>query len=253
MPSLDESVALVTGGGSGIGRSVVERFVEEGAKVAVLEISDDGVEALRADFGDDVVAVQGDVTNAADNERAVDRAVEAFGQLDVFVGNAGIFDNFARLQDIPSGDLEAGFHEQFDVNVLGYLLGARAAVPELSKTEGTIVFTASYASFNADGGGLLYTASKHAVVGIVRRLAVELAPEIRVNGVAPGFVPTNLQGLDSLGQGGSPSPRKPYADINPLATTPTSDDYAGYYAFLASDESSPSTGTIIEADCGCGL
>lgn len=253
MRSLDGSVALVTGGGSGIGRSVVERFVDEGTKVAVLEISEDGVEALRADFGDDVVAVRGDVTNAADNERAVDRTVEAFGQLDVFVGNAGVFDNFATLEDIPSRDLEAGFHEQFDVNVLGYLLGAKAAVPELSKTEGNVVFTASYASFNTDGGGLLYTASKHAVAGIIRRLAVELAPEIRVNGVAPGFVPTDLQGLDSLGQGDRPSLGRSYADVNPLASTPTADDYAGYYAFLASEDSEPSTGTIIEADCGCGL
>lgn len=250
---LDGSVALVTGGGSGIGRAVVERFVDDGAQVGVLERDPDRVASLRNEFGASVVAVQGDVRTLADNRTAVDRVVDRYGSLDTFVGNAGVFDNFAKLEDIPAEQLEAGYREQFDVNVLGYLLGAKAAARELSATGGTMVFTASYASDNSDGGGLLYTASKHAVAGVIKRLAVELAPEIRVNGVAPGYVPTDLQGLQSLDQTERFAPPTSYDELNPLEITPEPDDYTGYYTFLASAESAPTTGSILSADCGSGL
>ena len=183
---LDGSVALVTGGGSGIGRAIVARFVEEGARVGVLDRVPARAAQLRADFGDTVVAIPGDVTRREDNARAVAETVAAFGRLDVFVGNAGVFDNFLSLADFPEERLAQAFDEMFAVNVKGYLLGAKAALAELTKTEGSIIFTASVAGFNSGGGGAIYTASKHAVVGLIRQLAVELGPRVRVNGVAPG-------------------------------------------------------------------
>src|ERR1700758_2316068 len=94
---LDGQVALVTGGGSGIGRAVVARFVEEGARVGVLDRVAARADQLRADFGTAVVALAGDVTRLDDNKRAVAETVGAFGRLDVFVGNAGVFDSFVPL------------------------------------------------------------------------------------------------------------------------------------------------------------
>src|SRR5580700_2860754 len=98
---LDGQVALVTGGGSGIGRAVVARFVEEGARVGVLDRVASRAEELRSAFGDQVIALAGDVTQWADNQRAVAATVDAFGRLDSFIGNAGIFDVYAPLAEFP--------------------------------------------------------------------------------------------------------------------------------------------------------
>jgi NAD(P)-dependent dehydrogenase (short-subunit alcohol dehydrogenase family) len=190
---LDGHVALVTGGGSGIGRGIVERFVAEGAQVGVLDLSEPRLRELEEALGDEVVCVQGTVTSMDDNERAVAATLERFGRLDTFVGNAAIFDAFATLVDMPAEAVSDAFDELFGVNVKGYLLGAKASAPALLDSSGSMIFTASYASFHPAGGGSLYTASKHAVAGLVRQLAYELAPKVRVNGVAPGVAPTNLQ------------------------------------------------------------
>src|SRR5215469_5857932 len=192
---LDGQVALVTGGGSGIGRAVVARFIAEGARVGVLDRVPARAEELRAEFGNNVVAPTGDVAQLADNKRAVAETVSAFGRLDVFVGNAGVFDSYMSLAEFPEENLAEAYDELFGVNVKGCIFGAKAALPELTKTAGSIVFTASVAGLNSGGGGALYTASKHAVVGLIRQLAVECGPEVRVNGVAPGGTITDLRGL----------------------------------------------------------
>src|SRR5439155_8744359 len=104
------------------------------------------------------------------------------------------------LAEIPEEKLAATCDELFCVNVKGCVLGAKAALPELQKTEGCMVCTASVAGMNSGGGGTLYTASKHAVVGFIRQLAVEVGPRVRVNGGAPGGTMTDLRGLTILGQ-----------------------------------------------------
>ena len=256
---LDGKVALVTGGGSGIGRAVVARFVEEGARVGVLERVAARVEQLRTDFGKAAVAVQGDVTRLEDNKRAVEATISTFGQLDIFVGNAGIFDGFLPLTEFPEDKLDEAFDELFAVNVKGYVVGAKATVPELQRTEGCMVFTASVAGLNSGGGGALYTASKHAVVGLIRQLAVELGPRVRVNGVAPGGTRTDLRGLASLGQ----HERSQFADPgweerlrtnNPLQLALQPGDLAGAYVFLASKTDAQGiTGAIITVDAGSTL
>lgn len=250
---LDGKVALVTGGGSGIGRAVVGRFVEEGVRVGILERSQERVQQAQADLGDAVVAIQGDVTRLADNERAVERTVRAFGQLDIFVGNAGLFDGGTTLTDLPKENLSAAFDEIFGVNVKGYLLGAKSALPELLKTKGAMIFTASPAGLFPVGGGLLYIASKHAVVGIIRRLAYELAPEVRVNGVAPGGTLTDLRSLAALGMSDRSIARSASAAQKEAPPPPNApprwldpQDHAGAYLFLASRENSGSvTGIVI--------
>ena len=142
---LDDQVVLVTGGGSGIGRAVVARFVEEGARVGVMERVASRAEQLCAEFGGAVVGVSGDVSRIDDNRRAVAETVSAFGRLDTFVGNAGVFDVFASFSDLSDDKLDDACEELFGVNVKGCLFGAKVALPELRKTGGSMIFTASSA------------------------------------------------------------------------------------------------------------
>jgi NAD(P)-dependent dehydrogenase (short-subunit alcohol dehydrogenase family) len=256
---LDGDVALVTGGGSGIGRAVVERYVEEGARVAVMDRAAERGEALRARFGDKVIAIGGDVSRLDDNKRAVAETVAAFGKLDIFVGNAGLLDGFLRLTELPEERLAAACDELFAVNVKGCILGARAALDELTKSNGCMIFTASGAGFTSAGGGVIYTASKHAVVGIIRQLAVELGPRIRVNGVAPGGTITDLRSvaalaLDDRSQFSLPGARERIAAGNPLQLALEPSDVAGAYVFLASRANARGiTGSVVAVDAGSTL
>jgi len=256
---LDNEVALITGGGSGLGLALVERFLDEGARVAVLERSAEKVAALRERFdAQRVVAVQGDVTSYADNERAVSAAVEAFGKLDTFVGNAAIWDHASSLVDLSPEQLDSGYDELFSINVKGYLLGAKAVARALIASEGSMIFTLSNSSFYPGGGGPLYTASKHAAVGIIRQLAYELAPKVRVNGVGPCGMASDLRGPVSLGQQDlrimdSRSPEA-IAGILPLQFFPQPADFTGPYVMLASRANNRVlSGVMINADAGLGI
>jgi len=198
------------------------------------------------------------VVRLEDSKRAVAATVEAFGRLDVFVGNAGVFDRALPLADIPENQLAAACDELFDVNVKGCIFGAKAALSELRKANGSMIFTASVAGMNSGGGGVIYTASKHAVIGLIRQLAVELGPDVRVNGVAPGGTRTDLRGLAVLGQ----DDRSHFAEQgweermranNPLHMVLEPDDLAGAYVFLASPSARGITGTVVTVDAGSML
>ena len=253
---LEGDAALVTGGGSGLGLALVERFVDEGARVAVLDRSRERVDAVVERLGEAVVGIVGDVTTIADNERAVDTAVGAFGKLDTFVGNAGIFDYFADLVGSPADALARAFDEVFAINVKAYLLGAKAAAPHLLTCDGSIILTASMSSFHAGTGGVVYTASKHAVVGLVKQLAYELAPGVRVNGVAPGPTLTDIRGPQALGLDQQTLSAVPGLDelarsALPLQFLPTPQDYTGQYVQLASRANArATTGVVVSCDGG---
>lgn len=256
MGRLDGQVALVTGGGSGIGHAIVERFIEDGARVGVLERFPERVEQLKSEFRESLAGIQGDVSMLADNKRAAAETVRSFGRLDILAGNAGIFDTNHRLDEIPEEQVSGSFDELFGVNVKGILLGAKAALAELRRSQGCMVFTASVASFNSGGGGPMYTASKHAVVVLIRELAAELAQEIRVDGVAPGGVMTDLRGLEAAGLGmrshfTSPRTEERMRVTNPQQGMLQPRDIANTYLFLASRENAAGiTGSVIPTDAG---
>jgi NAD(P)-dependent dehydrogenase (short-subunit alcohol dehydrogenase family) len=252
MGRLEGQVAVITGAASGIGRAVLERFTVEGARVIAVDLAGERTDTLRALAGVSVVA--GDVRDPTTNTTAVETALTAFGQLDVFVGNAGIFDAHAPLSDIPLDRLGSAAEELFAVNVTGYLLGARAACEALGSAGGSMIFTASPAGLYPVGGGVLYTASKHAVVGIVRRLAYELAPRIRVNGVAPGATVTDLRGPSALGlddrslSGAAARQQAARSTGGRSAEVIAPEDHAGTYVHLASrHDAGTITGQIIES------
>jgi len=256
---LEGDVALITGGGSGLGHALVGRYIEEGAKIVVLEASAAKGTALQREFGDAVGVVIGDVRSLSDNQRAVGMAVEKFGKLDVLVGNAGIMDHPTSLLELPPERLDAAFDEVMGINVKGYVLAAYAAAPELEKTGGSIVLTGSSAPFIPGGGGIFYTASKHAVVGVVRELAYQLAPKVRVNGIGPGPMRTDLRGSRALGMEHvtfSPASDEIAQGIRGKFPLPNDDpaDYAGLFVALASRRNAATTtGEFLNAADGIGI
>lgn len=256
---LSGQVALVTGGGSGIGTAVVDRFIAEGASVGVLVNRAEQADSLLQRHGTAVLVTVGDVRQPDDNRRAVASTVQRFGRLDTFVGNAGIWDFMSCLGQMELERLPAIFRELFDVNVLGYLLGARASLDELHKSRGSMIFTASTSSYLTGGGGPVYVASKHAVVGIVKQLAHELAPEVRVNAVGPGGTLTPLAGVSAAGQGGQRLSDLPRLDaflagITPLGFTARPEQHTDLYVTLAAKgESAYVTGSVFMSDGGIGV
>ena len=264
MAQLEGQVALVTGGGSGIGRAVVDRYVEEGARVCIMDISAERLAELSRLYGERVIGVQGDATTVEANERAVRQTVEKFSKLDVFVANAGLGDAFRELIDIPTADVPRVYKEIFDLNVLAVIIGARVAVKELVKTQGSIIVTLSNSSFYPDGGGVMYIASKHAALGIVRQLAHEFAPMVRVNGVSPGATKTDIRmpasfGLDERGERIRTHTHPSNKDAAVEACTPLKmhaepADHSGAYVLLASRRDSKAmTGTVVKSEAGLGI
>ncbi len=241
--------ALITGGASGIGRAVAQTFLAEGARVAVFDRSPTALSDL-ADIGD-VLTIEGDARSFPDNQRAVANVVRTFGKLDILVGNAGIFDNNVTLEDLPGDGGEAAFDELFGIDVKGYVFGAKAALDAVRASRGTMIFTASVSGVHPAFGGVLYVPAKHAIVGLTKRLALELAPHVRVNAVAPGFVPTDLSGTNALGQ--RPRTKGRSAEEFLMKRVPTIEDYAPLYAFLASSDSITMTGQVLVADNGATL
>ncbi|MFS0575787.1 SDR family NAD(P)-dependent oxidoreductase [Sporosarcina sp. 179-K 3D1 HS] len=254
---LQKKVVIVTGGTSGIGEAVTRRFIQEGAQVSIMGRSKDRLDRMSDEFGKNLLTIQGDVSKYEDNQKIVKDTVEKFGKLDVFIANAGVFDGFAKFLDVSPEAVEEAYDYLFDINVKGSFLGAKAAAEELVKTKGSIIFTVSGASFYPDGGGVWYTASKHAQIGLLRQLAFELAPDVRVNAVAPGGTLTALSVIPPL---------QPYVKIidndtkaknirkrNPLQIAMSSEDHVGAYVLLASDESKAITGEIISSDGGLSV
>jgi NAD(P)-dependent dehydrogenase (short-subunit alcohol dehydrogenase family) len=252
--ALRDEVALITGGGSGLGLAVARRYVAEGARVGLMDRSADRLREVASELGDAAVTSVGDVRSLADNLAAVERTVAAFGKLSIFVGNAGIFDLRVTLPAMPADQIDKAFDELFGINLKGYVLGAKAALPHLVRARGNIVFTSSISGQFAGFGGFLYVTAKHAVSALTRQLAVELAPEVRVNAVAPSYVPTNLSGLETLEQGLSKTGAGPDPANFLLQRVPTTEEYTGLYVMLASRETAATmTGSIILADGGASI
>src|SRR5262249_53539696 len=171
----------------------------------------------------------------------------------------GIFDFYRGLAELDEDRLDDAFDEVFRVNVKSALVCVKAALGELRRSRGSVVLTVSTSGFYPGRGGILYVTSKFAVRGCVLALAQELAPEVRVNGVAPGgTLGTELTGPASIEMDGLLLDATPDREANLRARTPlhvalTGADHAGSYVFLASDRARGITGTIVHSDGGAGL
>ncbi|MCZ6460186.1 MAG: SDR family oxidoreductase [Gammaproteobacteria bacterium] len=250
MDRLNGKVAVITGGGGGIGRAAAALFVAEGANVVLVDIDERALAEVVSEIGSNQVsAFVADVTSAADNAAMVACAEERYGGLDIFLANAGIEGDVAPLIDYD----EARFDQVMNVNVKGVFLGLQSAIPALHKRGGgSIVITSSIAGVRGAPGIAAYATSKHAVIGLMRSAAKECAAmNIRVNTVNPSPVETPM--MRRIEQGISEDVEQVKLNVAqdiPMNRYAEPEDIARVMLFLASDESSWVTGSVNMADGG---
>lgn len=242
MGDLDGKVAVVTGGASGLGRAMVERFAAAGAQVVIADIDPDAGGALAAELGAGAAFLATDVTDADQVQALVDGTVERFGDLHVMVNNAGIGSGMVRfLHD----DLE-DFHRVMDIDVLGVLLGCQRAARHMKAagTRGSIINISSTAGLDAGAALVTYRAAKAAVIHASRSIALDVAGYgIRVNCIVPGGIRTPMTAssydVDAVRR-----------LTQPLDREGLPEDVAEAALFLASDRAAQITGITLPVDGG---
>ena len=244
---LQGKVAIVTGGGGGIGSAVVRRFVAEGAKVAVADVFADMAQAVAGPLGEAALAVQFDAADPASVEAMVEKTVSHFGQLDILHNNAAMTDPAKHPLDTDAVTIPiAIWDEIIDINLRGYMRGCKYAIPHMvSGGGGSIVNTASNSGTAGDLARIAYGASKGAIITMTKYIATQHGRQnIRCNSVAPGVVLT--EALDATSPGLKEIIKRHV--LTPEFGTP--DDIAALVAFLASDESRYITGENISISGG---
>jgi NAD(P)-dependent dehydrogenase (short-subunit alcohol dehydrogenase family) len=246
-------VVLITGAAGGIGRAAAVRFAAEGARLGLVDLSRDGLrETLAAveKAGGVGHAVEADVTRSADVARYAAAVAERWGGVDCFFNNAGILGDVRALVDYA----EETFDRVLAVNVKGVWLGIKTVAPLLrARGGGVIVNTASIAGLRGSRNLVAYTASKHAVVGLTRTAALELAPAgVRVNAVCPSPIDTAM--VQALERGASPANPAAFhermAGTIPLRRYGQPEEVAALVAFLCSADAAYITGGIYPVDGG---
>ena len=240
MSEMQGKVAVVTGGASGLGRAMVELFVEEGARVVIADVDREGGEAFAEQLGASAAFRQTDVSDADQVQAAVDLAVERFGGLHVMCNNAGIGGTFKRFLD----DDFADFDRVMAVNIFGVMVGSQRAARHMAANGGgAIVNTTSIGGINAGAGVMTYRATKAAVIHFTRSIAVELAGQsIRVNCIAPAHIPTAINAAmdQSL----------IVRAMQPLQRVGSPRDVAEAALYLAGDRAAQITGIVLPVDGG---
>ena len=248
---LKDRVAIVTGGGSGIGAASAVAMAREGARVLVADLNEAGAKTVVEQIeraGGQAAAARADVTRAADNQAIVEQATARWGRLDVFFANAGVPQWKTELEDLE----EKVFDQIFAVNVKGVWLGARYALPVMKRARrGVFLVTASTSAIRPRPGGQTYAASKGAVITLTKALALEMAPHgVRVVAIAPvathtPMLPTfmNKREVDEEGL-------RQYVATVPLGRLNQPEDLAATAVFLVSDDAAMITGSCIEVDGG---
>jgi 3-oxoacyl-[acyl-carrier protein] reductase len=241
---LQDRVALVTGGGQGIGRAIALRFAQEGAKIAVIDVMEDGAQAVAAEIkaaGSDAVTVVCDVTKRDQVEAAVKQALDVFGKIDILCNNAGITRD-ARLVKMSEDQFDA----VIDVNLKGVFNMTQAVAPHMvAQNYGRIITTSSIVGLYGNFGQTNYVASKAGVIGMTRVWARELGPKgITANAVAPGFIATDM--IKTVPQ----EVLDRFTNATPVRRLGEPEDIANAYLFLASDEASFVNGAVLSVDGG---
>jgi 3-oxoacyl-[acyl-carrier protein] reductase len=246
MRRLEGKAAFVTGAAQGFGQAIAETFAREGAHVVVADLQQDKAEAVAKAIGPNALALRCDVSRAADVEAAAKASISAFGRVDIVVNNAGTTHRNQSMLDVE----EAEFDKVFAVNVKSIYLTARAFVPHFRRNGGgVIVNIGSTAGIRPRPGLAWYNATKGAVNLVTKSMAVELAPDkIRVVALAPVAGETPLL-VQFMGED-TPEKRAAFRASIPLGRLSQPQDIANAAMFLASDEASMITGSVLEVDGG---
>jgi NAD(P)-dependent dehydrogenase (short-subunit alcohol dehydrogenase family) len=248
---LKGKTAIITGAGSGMGRAMANLFAAEGATIVAADWHQGDLDAVVAEVGKTgatITGIKANVAEQAEAEAMVDKAIDAYGRLDVLVNNAGVMDLFA-----PVGELDdETWRRVMSVNLDGPMYACRRAVPKLQEQGGGVILnTASVAGLSGAAAGAAYTASKHALIGLTLNTAWMYAGRgIRCNAIAAGGVETNImQSIDAtaLNQSGL-AVLTPYHKMMPRQLQPI--DIANLALFLVSDEARFINGAIVPADDG---
>lgn len=240
-------VAVVTGASKGIGAAIARQLAADGAAVVVnYASSKSGADKVVGEItarGGKAIAVQADVSKKPDIERLFSETKRAFGQLDVLVNNAGVYE-FLPLEQITPEH----FHKQFDLNVLGLILATQEAAKQFGSAGGSVINISSVVSTSAPPGGSVYSGTKGAVDTITKSLAKELGQrKIRVNAINPGLVET--EGVHTAGIVGSDLQKQAEAQT-PLGRIGQPQDIAAVASFLASADSGWVTGETLHVAGG---
>jgi 3-oxoacyl-[acyl-carrier protein] reductase len=243
---LRSKVAIVTGGASGFGEGIVRKFVEEGARVLILDRDEEKAQALAEDLNQDVLALKADVTVSGDIEAAVTMVMQRFGRLDILVNNAGIGHTPRPLDELD----EEIYDRVMAVNTKSVYLGARATVPYFkSQRSGAILNVASTGGVSPRPNLTWYNASKGWTIAATRAMAIELAPfGIRVNTINPVAGETPL--LKTFMGSDDDDVRARFLSTIPIGRFSTPADMGNAAAFLCSDEASMITGVALNVDGG---
>ena len=250
---LKDKVAVITGAYGNIGLHTAKAFLREGAKVMLVGRKAESLEKVQTELdpaGTQTAICVADVTKAEDVAAYAEATVQTFGPIDIFFNNAGIDGFVAPIDQYP----EDAFLKVMEVNVFGIFLGMKYVVPKM-KDGGSIIATSSVAGLKAAGPGQVgYTTSKHAVVGIMRSTAVDVAPRgIRVNSLHPGLIESKMMERVEkklAGAGNISDIHKEFVTHIPLGRYVTLDEVSDMVVFLASDESRMVTGSQMVVDAG---
>ena len=238
--------AIVTGGASGFGLGIVDKFLAEGARVMIADINGDSASALASERGDAALAQQVDVANAASVKTMAEAAIAGFGKVDILINNAGVTHLPTPLDEVSEED----FDRVYNVNMKSVYLTARALVPHMKTNgSGAILNVASTAGVSPRANLNWYNASKGWMITATKTMAVELAPKgIRVNAINPVAGETPL--LQSFMGEDTPEVRAKFLSTIPIGRFSTPEDMGNAACYLCSDEASMVTGVAMEVDGG---
>lgn len=250
MGRLDDKVAIITGGAGGIGRVTGKRFVDEGAKVLLVDVAEDKLKEAAAEISSENVAyIEADVSKSEDVKKYVQKAVNQFGGIDILIDNAGIEGDVVPLTDYDEDDFDA----IMNVNVRGMWLGLKYTVPEMiERGGGSVVMTSSVAGMQGFEGLGPYVTSKHAVVGMMRTAAIELAGEnIRVNTVNPAPIETRMmRSIEEETAEEQDEAKQMFEGMIPMGRYGKTEEVADVMLYLASNQSRYVTGAVHAVDGG---
>jgi len=245
---LQNKVAVVTGGNSGIGFAIAREFVAEGARVLLVGRREQAVQAAVAELGEAAVGLTGDVADLSTHDRIAELAADRFGAVDVYVANAGMIQIQPSLAVGPDD-----FDRQFLTNTRGTFFGVQKIAPVM-RDGGSIILTSSIATHKLLDGHAVYAGSKAAIEAFARAWAIELKERrIRVNVLSPGPTDTPIIGKLGVSAAALPALEEHLAMTIPLGRLASSEELAHAALFLASDSSSFVTGTNLPVDGGLSL